>query len=115
MPLSSIQHEWLRAPVDQAGFSTTGASPDWARKTLTVPNQSSWAGSPPLASVGDEARTRADAIVARLTMAVVHLDLDGAECTVLLVMSESLGNALVRLSALVPCFIGAGEYVLERS
>ncbi len=48
-------------------------------------------------------------------MAVVHLDLDGAECTVLLVMSESLGNALVRLSALVPCFIGAGEYVLERS
>ncbi len=115
MPLSSIQHEWLRAPVDHAGFSTTGASPDWARKTLTVPSQSSCAGSPPAAVVGDEARTIAEATVARLTMAVVHLDRHGAECTVLLVMSESLGNALVRLSALVPCFIGPDEYVLERS
>jgi hypothetical protein len=48
-------------------------------------------------------------------MAVIHRDRNDAGCTVLLVMSESLGNALVRLSALVPCFIGLGGYVLERS
>jgi len=48
-------------------------------------------------------------------MAVIHLDRNGAGCTVLLVMSKSLGNALVRLSALVPCFIGPGEYLLKRS
>ena len=72
MPLSSIQHEWLRAPFVHAALSATGPRPDCDRYTFMMPSQSSLLG--PLADAvwGAADVTSAAPSIVSATIAVDH-------------------------------------------
>jgi hypothetical protein len=72
MPLSSIQHEWFRAPLDHAGLSATGASPDCIRYTLMMPSQSSFDGPFADAVAGLRPVTNAAPNSARPDIVAIH-------------------------------------------
>ncbi len=120
MPLSSIQHEWLRAPFVHAALSDTGPRPDCDRYTLTMPSQSSALGPLAEAVSATDVVTNAAASIARPVIVADHRRAGRAESVTVaaldgmrsLRLASWMADGVVIGSGL-PC-IGWRHYVLER-